>query len=77
MFHVFTAFGAILAFFALTWHDQSAKPVVIERRPVKKQPAQRQAVENKNVANTTSMRRSFAVARNFPELAHSPNLKSK
>ena len=64
-------------FFALTWHDQSAKPIVIERRPVKKQPAQSQAVENKNVDNATSLRRTFAMARNFSEQVHSSKLKSK
>ena len=77
MFHVFTAFGGILVFFALTWHDQTAKPIVIERRPARKHPAHRHAVKNKNVTNTTSMCRSFAVTSKFPELAHSPNLKSK
>jgi len=77
MFHVFTAFGAILAFFALTWHDQPAKSIVIERRPERKQPAHRQAVENKTITNPTSIRRSFTVARNFPKLLYSPNLKSK
>ena len=77
MFHVFTAFGGILLFFAIMWHDRTAKPIVIERRPTRKQPAHRQAVENKNVANATSLRRSITMARNFPELVHSPNLKSK
>ena len=77
MFHVFTAFGGILLFFALTWHDQTAKPIVIERRQAGKQLAHRQTIENKSVVNATSMRRSFTLARNFSEQVHSSKLKSK
>lgn len=76
MFHIFTTFGALLLFFALTWHDQPAKPIVIERRPVRKQPARRQKVEDTNEPSTTPTPRPVTLPRIFSELAHSPNQKS-
>jgi hypothetical protein len=43
MFHIFTTFGALLLFFAFTWHNQPAKPIVAERRRPGKDLSHRQA----------------------------------
>jgi hypothetical protein len=75
MFHFCTAYGALLVYFALIWHDQPAKPIVGERRPAEKEPARCQTVATKNHLNI--FRRTFAALRRCPEPALLLRLKSK
>lgn len=75
MFHFCTAFGALLMYFAIIWHDQPSKPIVTERRPAEKEPAPRQAVATKNRLNI--IRRALVALRKYPEMFLSPHLKSK